>query len=739
MLTKIKELIDAGLSVIPIVKGEKRPALPKWDLYQKERITFEEFSSKYPDSDVALICGNISGGVEVLDFDNHFLDAEATFTDFYNIPEVALLIAKGMPIVETRSGGYHVFFKSKYSAGNKKLARRKNDKGKPECLIETRGEGGYVLVSPSAGYRIVDGSLDNIPELTEDERELLLSACKSFNEYYGDAKQNLPNTAQANGVRSGDDYNASNAGRSEMESSLRGHGWTSTNGIHWMRPNKKAGSGISATLGKVAPNMFYVFSTNASPFEDGQGYFPFAVRALLEFRGDYAECAKDLGKRGFGSDSKIKSAVAKAAVGGYRLSPIEIEDLAIDSKMQIEDVKRIIAKSEDTNPVHVLEPEEKKKKTPAIIIARDFVNKYFDVQFNTVTQRYGLRLKGDDEYKPLNPVEIMHLAGQKGLTITKSNVEDVITMECVRKDFDPFIAYFESIKNRKTYNGSISKLATYFKLADPSMDEYFDEMLKKALVRQVRCAIEKSYYNRMIFTLISSAQEIGKSYFIRWMNPFLNDEYYTESVLSGNKDDKIAMTRNFIYNLEEVDNLGRVGISQLKAIISSSVINERAPYAKEATTMHRCCTFWASTNSNQFLEDVSNTRWITFEILTLDRTYSQDISVHDIWAEAYYLYRSGYDAELSVTEKIIRDGNNESVREVSQTEELILKYLVRNDAGFMRTSDIYATIIERHGKVDSSFTVRNLGRVLSSMKFDKHRTSAGAGWKCSINVNTNPF
>jgi len=72
---------------------------------------------------------------------------------------------------------------------------------------------------------------------------------------------------------------------------------------YWRRPGKD--SGWSATL---KDGVFYVFSSNASPFEPNQGYAPFAVYALLAYGGDYEEAARSLRERGFGGDPPADSA-----------------------------------------------------------------------------------------------------------------------------------------------------------------------------------------------------------------------------------------------------------------------------------------------------------------------------------------------------------------------------------------------------------------------------------------------
>ena len=121
----------------------------------------------------------------------------------------------------------------------------------------------------------------------------------------------------ANTERPGDDFNA----RGDVRAVLQEHGWVCVPGRkgtdgneYWRRPGKD--SGWSATL---KGGVFYVFSSNASPFEPNQSYAPFAVYALLTCGGDYEQAARSLRERGFGNDSLAEitpgldiSAIAKA-------------------------------------------------------------------------------------------------------------------------------------------------------------------------------------------------------------------------------------------------------------------------------------------------------------------------------------------------------------------------------------------------------------------------------------------
>jgi hypothetical protein len=98
--------------------------------------------------------------------------------------------------------------------------------------------------------------------------------------------------------RPGDDFNS----RTDVREILKAHGWQylGTDAVNekWRRPGKDKG-GLSATLRKE-DQRFYIFSSNAAPFEPSKTYLPFAVYALLDCRGDYEKAARQLSKQGFG-------------------------------------------------------------------------------------------------------------------------------------------------------------------------------------------------------------------------------------------------------------------------------------------------------------------------------------------------------------------------------------------------------------------------------------------------------
>lgn len=270
----------AGFAVHP-TKPDKSPLMPTDWKHGFDGAAFTNAAG------IGVICGKISGGLECLDFDNHFGDAKQVLTDYISIPEVKAIYEKHkLPIEKSMNGGYHLLYRCNVNEGNRKLAQRKNNQGRPEAIIETRGEGGYFCAYPSHGYTIERNNIFHIATITPIERAVLIDTACSFNEY----TQQVYKTEFETGDRPGDVYNTTQDAGQNTISLLQSAGWKQIDTYKWRRPDKT--DGISATFGKVAKDVFYCFTANGHPFEPNKAYTPFQVLALLKYNGDFKEAAK---------------------------------------------------------------------------------------------------------------------------------------------------------------------------------------------------------------------------------------------------------------------------------------------------------------------------------------------------------------------------------------------------------------------------------------------------------------
>jgi putative DNA primase/helicase len=312
-----------GISCVPIQgNGTKHPGVHSWKSYQRRLPSFQElkrwFSS--PNCGIAFVTGEVSGSLEALDFDSR--EAYKAWQEMVqSIPRVRALferIARGY-MEATPSGGVHLLYRCPSIEGNQKLALGTVG-GKQKPLIETRGEGGLIIVAPSPAcvhpsgkpYRLVRGDVGAITSITPDEREALFALARYLDKSPPAAPRlptPIPTYAstleEADGcgdcgpgsMRPGDVFNR----RASWAQVLEPAGWELARNVgevcYWRQPGKKS-RGWNATTNYGGSDLFYSFSTS-TVFEAGRGYTKFQAYAVLNQGGDYAAAARDLAARGF--------------------------------------------------------------------------------------------------------------------------------------------------------------------------------------------------------------------------------------------------------------------------------------------------------------------------------------------------------------------------------------------------------------------------------------------------------
>lgn len=304
----VETFVKNGFSVVG-VNQDKIP-IESWGRYQKEFIKPKKLNC----SDLAVICGNISGNLELIDVDCKY-DLTGELYDRYieEIKKVDGLYDK-ISIQKTRNDGYHFWYRCDVIGGNQKLARRPttdeerkvNVNETLKVLIETRGEGGYALVQPSKGYKFIKGSLSEIKKITKEERDTLFAIAKEFDEELQQIEKPPKNTFIIDGITPWDDYDS----RESCETLLTKHGWTVVKESSKRIYLKRAGETKAPHSGNILREKELFMSWSSSTeFQPEKAYTPSGVFCILECGGDWSLAGRRLYEMGYG-DRKKKEAVS---------------------------------------------------------------------------------------------------------------------------------------------------------------------------------------------------------------------------------------------------------------------------------------------------------------------------------------------------------------------------------------------------------------------------------------------
>lgn len=175
------------------VASNKVPNFP-WKDYQSKKIDKQKFSQHYTykgglkrkdDTEIpatdnfGIVCGFES--LEVIDVDlKVFSTAQEQrnfWEEYFNLLKDNILdFEEKFAIYKTKSGGYHILYKTKRVEGNLKIAKLKGHK---EAVIETRGIGGYVFTYPDNHY--YGKEYFDVQFISDHDRDILMYISKGYN------------------------------------------------------------------------------------------------------------------------------------------------------------------------------------------------------------------------------------------------------------------------------------------------------------------------------------------------------------------------------------------------------------------------------------------------------------------------------------------------------------------------------------------------------------------------------
>jgi len=356
-----------------------------------------------------------------------------------------------------------------------------------------------------------------------------------------------------------------------------------------------------------------------------------------------------------------------------------------------------------------------KKGNDIFSITEDYLNEKYLLRRNTVTFEVEMCEKNNKqkEWKIANLSQIFVELHKVGISITEAKLKALFKSPFI-EEYNPFLSYFEQLPKPPEGKDYIQEFCSFVDLQtfDEEIDFYHE--FKKALIRSVACSLGEGF-NKQCFVLVSPIQNIGKTSFIKFLCPPALKDYYTEE-MSFDKDGLIALSSNFIINLDELSVIAKSDLNTLKTYFSKDSIKVRLPYEAKASTAKRLCNFFASTNNEDFLNDpTGSVRWVAFYINKINFEYAQKVNIDNVWWQAYQLYKAGERGKMTQKDIAKNEERNQQFTRITPEMEVLKRFfeLDETQSNFWTTTEIYEYLQQMSS---TKLNVIQIGRALQMLK-----------------------
>ena len=209
-------------------------------------------------------------------------------------------------------------------------------------------------------------------------------------------------------------------------------------------------------------------------------------------------------------------------------------------------------------------------------------------------------------------------------------------------------------------------------------DKYTRAITRKSFTAAVARAMTPGCkYDTMI--ILSGPQGIGKSTLLDKMSQgWFNDSIRT---FEG-KEASELLQGVWLVEISELDAFRRTDVARIKQFLSQRADRFRAAYGRHVKELPRCCVFFGTTNTDEYLrDDTGNRRFLPIDtgIEPSAKSVWQDLGgeIDQLWAEAVMRWRIGEPLHLDDEIEATAKNAQEAHRERDAQEGIILDFVER--------------------------------------------------------------
>lgn len=306
--------------------------------------------------------------------------------------------------------------------------------------------------------------------------------------------------------------------------------------------------------------------------------------------------------------------------------------------------------------------------------------------------------------------------------LNERNAELAMSFDANEHRYHPIIEYLGSLQ----WDGKdhISKLCSYFE----DKQNVFSLWMKRWLIGAVAkvMAYPRGQQNRTL--VLDGPQNIGKSYYVRWLCSPLPGYHVEMSINPDDKDADIRLMSKWIWEVSELGSTTRKSDREmLKAFLSKENVTVRKSYGHFDTVKPPLSNFIGTVNNDVgFLNDPTGyRRFMACTLTKIDRNYSKEVDINQVWGQAVALFKSGEAWILEGDEYNLAEQINTSYEVENPLIQYLFKYFdidPKQTEWVMPATDILDILRSNNvGPKDIHWLSQQVSSALNKLNVDKNR------------------
>lgn len=367
-----------------------------------------------------------------------------------------------------------------------------------------------------------------------------------------------------------------------------------------------------------------------------------------------------------------------------------------------------------------LDAQQFQKESPVNEV-EEYLRANYVCKFNIVTGKVLYQRLGELKFTELTEYDINSLLREMRREEIKCSRPELVNLllSDFSPRFDPFLLYLDGIPEWDGKTDYISDLAGTVQTGNQAL---WEKCISKWLIALIGSLKDDSTVNH-VAPVFCGGQGVGKTRWIGNLVPEqLKDYFFSGTINMSNKDSISQLSECMLIDMDELENLGKKSIGDLKSLMTRQHIRLRRPYGRMSESLPRRASFIGSINTKEFLKDETGSRrFLCFEVTSINVDHG--INVDHLYSQALALYLKGEQYWFNTQEIKEIEENNEQFKKSFMEAELLWKHFAPCDPKiatiFLTATEIAQVLKVREHMTVSNATVQSIGKALSGKKFTR--------------------